>query len=72
MPRLDFLTKPALHCRIALQQGAHTIAHDFADRGMMRGPLERFVGYPHIWLGVSAENEKYGLPRIEALVETLE
>ena len=31
MPRHDFFTKPALHCRVTLQQGAHTVAHDFAD-----------------------------------------
>ncbi len=39
-------------------------------RELMTGPLNRFSGYPHIWLGVSAENAKYGLPRIDALRNT--
>ncbi len=39
-------------------------------RDMMKGPLNRFAEYPHIWLGVSAENERYGLPRIVELTET--
>ena len=48
MPRHDFLTKPALHCRIALQQGAHAIAHDFADGGI--GPRLDFAlhGLRHV------------------------
>jgi hypothetical protein len=33
MPRYDFLTKPALHRRIAFQKGAHAGAHDFANGG---------------------------------------
>lgn len=32
--------------------------------------LARYSAQPHIWLGVSAENERYGLPRIEALCQT--
>jgi hypothetical protein len=34
MPRHDFFTKAALHRRIALQQGAHDFAHDFANGGI--------------------------------------
>jgi protein gp37 len=37
---------------------------------LMEGRLNRFARCPHIWLGVSAENEQYGLPRIRALLGT--
>jgi protein gp37 len=34
---------------------------------LMEGRLNRFARCPRIWLGVSAENEMYGLPRVRAL-----
>jgi protein gp37 len=36
-------------------------------RDMLAGPLEFAAHDPHIWWGVSVENRKYGLPRIEHL-----
>jgi len=36
-------------------------------RNMLNGPLEFAAGDKHIWWGVSVENRKYGLPRIEHL-----
>lgn len=36
-------------------------------RDMLRGPLAAAANEPHIWWGVSVENRKHGLPRIEHL-----
>src|SRR5262249_51400566 len=36
-------------------------------RDMLRGTLAHMVGLPHIWWGVSVENRKHGLPRIDHL-----
>lgn len=38
-------------------------------RDLLRTKLARFAAMPHIWWGVSVENKKHGLPRIEALRE---
>ncbi|HSS97138.1 MAG TPA: DUF5131 family protein, partial [Terriglobales bacterium] len=34
---------------------------------MLRGPLNQFSDLGHIWWGVSVEDKKYGLPRIDHL-----
>lgn len=36
-------------------------------RDMLRGPLRFAAQLPHIWWGVSVEDRRYGLPRIEHL-----
>jgi protein gp37 len=36
-------------------------------RSLLNGPLQFAALQPHIWWGVSVENRKYGLPRIEHL-----
>ncbi len=36
-------------------------------RDMLKGPLAFVAGLAHIWWGVSVEDRKFGLPRIEAL-----
>jgi protein gp37 len=36
-------------------------------RDMLRGPLAFAAGLEHIWWGVSVEDKKYGVPRIEFL-----
>lgn len=38
-------------------------------RDMLRGPLAFAAALDHIWWGVSVEDRKYGLPRIDALRE---
>ena len=38
-------------------------------RDMLRGPLAFAAALVHIWWGVSVEDRKYGLPRIDALRE---
>ncbi len=38
-------------------------------RDMLRGPLDFVAHLDHIWWGVSVEDRKYGLPRIDALRE---
>lgn len=40
-----------------------------ADRlaAMLKGPLRAAAGEPHIWWGVSVENRKHGLPRVDEL-----
>lgn len=37
---------------------------------MLAGPLKFAANDPHIWWGVSVENRKFGLPRLEALRQT--
>jgi protein gp37 len=39
-------------------------------RDMLKGPLAFAACLSHIWWGVSVEDRRYGLPRIEALRET--
>lgn len=43
-----------------------------ADRlhELLNGPLREFASLPHIWWGVSVENRKHGLPRIDLLRDT--
>ena len=36
-------------------------------RDLLAGPLLSAAQQPHIWWGVSVENRRYGLPRVEAL-----
>jgi protein gp37 len=36
-------------------------------RDMLNGPLRAAAGCPHIWWGVSVENRRHGLPRVEHL-----
>ncbi|QNI33309.1 phage Gp37/Gp68 family protein [Alloacidobacterium dinghuense] len=36
-------------------------------RDLLAGPLKKFADLPHIWWGVSVENKKHGLPRLQAL-----
>jgi protein gp37 len=36
----------------------------------LNGPLRRYAMLPHIWWGVSVENRKHGLPRIDLLRDT--
>src|SRR6478735_9417786 len=38
-------------------------------RDMLRGELLDLAGQPHVWWGVSVENRKHGLPRIDHLRE---
>jgi protein gp37 len=38
---------------------------------MLAGPLSEFASEPNIWWGVSVENQKHGLPRLQALQRTL-
>ena len=38
-------------------------------RDLLRGPLAFAAELDHIWWGVSVEDRKYGLPRIDALRE---
>jgi protein gp37 len=37
---------------------------------LLAGPLREFAGLEHIWWGVSVENRRHGLPRIEHLRNT--
>jgi protein gp37 len=37
---------------------------------LLAGPLREFAELPHIWWGVSVENRKHGLPRIDFLRQT--
>lgn len=39
-------------------------------RDLLRGPLEFAAGLPHVWWGVSVENRRHGLPRVEHLRAT--
>lgn len=39
-------------------------------KGLLRGELRPFAQQKHIWWGVSVENRKHGLPRIDALRNT--
>ena len=36
-------------------------------RDLLNGPLSEFAGLPNVWWGVSVENKKSGLPRIDHL-----
>jgi protein gp37 len=37
---------------------------------LLSGPLSAFAAQPHIWWGVSVEDRKHGLPRLDALKNT--
>jgi protein gp37 len=36
-------------------------------RDMLSGPLRRAAGLPHVWWGVSVEDRRFGLPRVDHL-----
>jgi protein gp37 len=58
-------------CRVMLAANWHTyqILTKRADRmsGLLRTKLKRAASASHIWWGVSVENQKHGLPRIDLL-----
>jgi protein gp37 len=39
-------------------------------RELLKGPLAHAAALPHVWWGVSVENRRHGLPRVEALRDT--
>jgi protein gp37 len=62
-------------CRVMLAANWHTyqILTKRADRmaALLQGRLRKAADAPHIWWGVSVENRKHGLPRIEKLRHAL-
>ena len=60
-------------CRVMLAANWHTyqILTKRADRmtALLKGKLRDGAASPHIWWGVSVENRRHGLPRIEKLRE---
>jgi hypothetical protein len=48
MARDHFLTEPAFHGRVTLEQSADPIAHHFADSGIMPRLYFAFNGFSHI------------------------
>ncbi|MEM9479695.1 MAG: phage Gp37/Gp68 family protein [Verrucomicrobiota bacterium] len=58
-------------CKVMLAADWHTyqVLTKRAGRleSLLRRKLKRAANAPHIWWGVSVENQKYGLPRIERL-----
>lgn len=60
-------------CRVMLAANWHTyqILTKRADRmsALLRGKLRKAAEASHIWWGVSVENQKHGLPRIDLLRE---
>jgi protein gp37 len=58
-------------CRVMLAANWHTyqVLTKRADRmaALLKGKLARAAQAPHIWWGVSVENRKHGLPRVERL-----
>lgn len=60
-------------CRVMLAANWHTyqILTKRAERmgGLLRGKLHKAAHAPHIWWGVSVEDRKHGLPRIDRLRE---
>ena len=58
-------------CRVMLAANWHTyqVLTKRADRmaSMLRGKLRQAADAAHIWWGVSVENRRYGLPRVDAL-----
>ncbi|HZR19811.1 MAG TPA: phage Gp37/Gp68 family protein [Verrucomicrobiae bacterium] len=61
-------------CRVMLAANWHTyqILTKRADRmtALLKGKLRDAAASPHIWWGVSVENRRHGLPRIEKLRES--
>jgi protein gp37 len=58
-------------CRVMTAANWHTyqVLTKRADRlvGLLKGKLRFAAGQKHIWWGVSAENRRHGLPRVELL-----
>jgi protein gp37 len=58
-------------CEVMAQAGHHTYqvltkrAERMAD--LLSGELREYAALPHVWWGVSVENRRHGLPRIEHL-----
>jgi protein gp37 len=58
-------------CQVMAEASQHTYqvltkrAQRMAD--LLSGELREYAGLPHIWWGVSVENRRHGLPRIEHL-----
>ena len=59
-PESSGLTQPG-HTYQVLTKRSERLAR------MLAGPLRHVASEPHIWWGVSVENRKHGLPRIEHL-----
>ncbi len=61
-------------CRVMLAANWHTyqVLTKRAERmaALLRGKLRSAAKQPHIWWGVSVENRKHGLPRMELLRST--
>ncbi|QEH35578.1 Phage protein Gp37/Gp68 [Aquisphaera giovannonii] len=58
-------------CRVMREAGRHTFQvltkRSERMRDMLRGPLGFAAEAPHIWFGVSVEDRKHGLPRVDHL-----
>ena len=58
-------------CRVMVRADWHTYQvltkRSERLRDMLNGPLAFAAAAPHIWWGVSVENRKHGVPRIEHL-----
>jgi len=61
-------------CRVMVEANRHTYQvltkRSERMRDLLRGRLGFVAEQPHIWLGVSVENRRHGLPRISHLRET--
>ena len=61
-------------CRVMVEASRHTFQvltkRSERMRELLRGRLSFAADQPHIWFGVSVENRKHGLPRIDHLRET--
>ncbi|MFO0891038.1 MAG: phage Gp37/Gp68 family protein [Isosphaeraceae bacterium] len=61
-------------CRVMAEASRHTFQvltkRSERMRELLRGRLSFVADQPHIWFGVSVENRRHGLPRIEHLRET--
>ena len=58
-------------CRVMARANWHTYQvltkRSKRMRDMLRGPLGFVAAEPHVWWGVSVENRRHGLPRVEHL-----
>jgi protein gp37 len=61
-------------CQVMAEVSRHTyqVLTKRAERmrELLSGPLREFAMLPHVWWGVSVENQRHGLPRIEHLRQT--
>ena len=64
----DYITRV---CRVMRAANWHTyqVLTKRADRmaGLLRGPLRFAAELPNVWWGVSVENRRHGLPRVDLL-----